>query len=249
MHTPAIAQSHSSFRIETDVMLSNQPEPFLQTVTLFQDGIAYDFSRNEPHRITVIHPAEDSIVFLDQKRELQSRVNLQDLQRFLEKARAEMVNSPMADALKDAQQVEINQLAQKVKVGQRFVRYEAIYQATATQEVADVYAAFANASAYINSWQAPDRNPPSFARVRFNQVLNERQAIPTEITRTTITKEGREHVLKSRLHANWQLSDEDRNTVTKFETMMQEFQQVEVTEYLSPVAVRPQTGSRQSFQR
>lgn len=245
----AQAQSGPGFRIETDVMLADQVEPFLQTVTLFSDGIAYDYSRSEPHRVTVFHPAQNRIVFLDQQREIQSLVNLQELQTFMEKAKAELANSSLAQALQDAQIAVIDEAEQRAIVGQRFVRYEASFQKTDSEGVAQAYTEFANASAYINSWQAPDRNPPSFARVRLNALLSQRQAIPTEITRTTMIAEGRVQVLRSRLHASWQLSQDDRSTIRKFEAMMQTFQQVEIAEYLSPGAVGPQTGSRQSVQR
>ncbi len=231
--SPCLAQSTVDFRIETDVTVADKPEPIHQSVTIFQAGVAFDFSRNEPHRITVIDPSENRIVFLDSRRELQARINLQDLQAFMEKARKELASSSMAAALEDAQKVQIDPAAGKVVVGQRFFRYEANYQQPENAELSRVYAEFANASACINAWQAPDRSPPSFARVQLNQTLRDNQAIPSDITRTTFTSGGQEHVLKSRLHASWQLSDEDRKTAESFRAMLLVFPNVEVGDFLT----------------
>lgn len=230
----SVAQEAGSFRIETDVMVADSVEPVIQMVTLFHGGVAYDYSRSEPDRVTIIHPAENRIVFLDQYRELQARVSLQDLKGFMERARVELASSSLKAALQDAEFIHVDQQAQRVTLGQRFVRYEAAFQQCPRAEFSVLYADFANASAYINSWQAPDRHPPSFARVRFNQILADQQAVPTEITRTTFINEGREHVLRSRLHATWQLSNEDLRAIEKFHTMANVFPSEDVAEFMSP---------------
>lgn len=246
-----LAQSPPDFRIETDVMLANEAEPIIQTLTIFQGGIAYDYSRNEPKRVTIIHPAKNRIIFLDEDRELQSQINLNDLQAFIERARIELANTSLKEFLRDCEIVNIDDQSQTVVVGHRTVRYEAKYQAIQRSEAAQLYSDFANASAYINSWQAPDRNPPSFARVQLNKVLGQRNAIPIEITRTTFTNDGHEHILRSRLHVSWQLTQEDQKLVQKFQSMLTAYRTEQVGEFMAPTKIGSSgvVGSSKTVQR
>lgn len=233
----AIADSTTDFRIETDVTPAGQAEPIHQSVTVFHAGIAYDYSLAEPHRITVIDPAQDRVLFLDSAREVKTEVALSHLHSFMEGARKEMANSKMAPALEDANVVRVDEHSGTVVVGQNYFRYEAKPVQPDNPRIARLFAEFANASSCINAWQSPDRSPPSFARMQLNETLASRDLIPGEITRTTISSNGQEHVLQSRMHTKWQLADEDKKTAEKFATMVAIYPTIDVEDYF--MATKP----------
>jgi hypothetical protein len=227
------SQPTQDFRIETDVLLVDRAEPVHQSVTIFREGAAYDYSRNEPHRITIVDPANSRIVFLDSRREVQARVNLNDLNQFMEGARKEISKSNLAEALSDADIVDVDQSKMRVTVGKKFCRYEAVLQKPELESAVNLYAMFANVSASINSWHSPDRSPPSFARIKLNETIQQLGLIPSEIERTIVTNKGHEQTLRSRLHVRWSISAEDQKSVDKFLAMLMVYPSLEVGEFMA----------------
>ena len=224
--------SAADFRIETDVTQADHPKPLQQSVTIFRNGVAYDFSRDQAHRVTVVDPANNGIIFLDSEKEIQARINLQQLHEFMQQARKELAASSMAAILEDANLVEVDSAANTITVGQQHCRYEAKLQQPEQAGMAELYAAFADASACINAWKSPDRHPPAFPRLRLNQSIREQQAIPYEITRTTTPfSGGQQQVLSSRIHANWQLSAQDIQRADQFDAMMLSYPSVDVSRW------------------
>lgn len=228
-----LSQSTNDFRIETDVLLVDRAEPIHQSVTIFRNGVAYDYSRSEPHRVTVIDPRENRVVFLDSRREVQARINLAELYQFMEGAREELAKSHLSEAISDADLVNVDPTRTRITVGKKFCRYEATLQKPEMESAADLFAMFANASASINSWQSPDRSPPSFARIKLNETIQQMGAIPSEIARTIVTNKGHEQTLNSRLHVKWSLSSEDEKLVEKFGSMLMIYPSLEVSQYLA----------------
>jgi hypothetical protein len=230
---PCWSQTTNNFRIETDILLADRAEPIHQSVTIFQNGVAYDFSRVEPHRITVIDPQENRIVFLDSERELQTRINLEELFEFMKRARQELAKSSLAASLEDSETVDVDLERNVISVGKNYCRYVATLQQPELPAIAEQFASFANASACINAWQSPDRSPPSFARLKLNELVLESRSLPVEITRTLFNARGHEQTVKSRIHANWNLSPEDERLAEKFTAMLLVYPSMEVGEFMA----------------
>lgn len=244
-----VASSPTDFRVETDVTTAEQAAPIYQSVTIFSSGVAYDYSLGEPHRIVVIAPGENRVVFLDSKRGVKTEIHLDNLTSFLEEARKELANSKMAAALEDANLVHVDPGTGVIMVGQNFFRYQAIPQKLSDPSIAKLFAQFADVSACINAWRSPDRSPPSFARMKLNQALADQSWIPQEIVRTTVSSSGHQSVLKSRVHASWQLSDDDKRLVENFRTMVESYWKVEVKDYFAtnlPPAMSASSGAASS---
>ncbi|MBX3419971.1 MAG: hypothetical protein KF752_00300 [Pirellulaceae bacterium] len=218
----------SSFRIETDVMLTGQAQPIQQSVTLFHNAVAYDFSRDNPHSVIVIEAAHNRIALMDSQRQVQTRVNLQELKQFIDQAQQRIPESSLAPAIADSQQVSVN--GSIVTVGRQFVCYQATLQSS-TSSAADLYADFADASALLNAWRAPDRNPPPFARLQLNQLIREHRGVPIELTRTTKFSSKPHEELKSRLHINWRLSTEDGKQIEAFRQMLEQYPTLELAQF------------------
>jgi hypothetical protein len=232
--TALMAQS-SDFRIETDVMESGKGKPIDQSVTLFANGVSYEYSRETPNQITVIDTIENRVILIDTKRQVQSRVNLQELQAYIETARKQFAQTASgAEKLQDAAETSFDENTQVVSVGKRFIRYDAKLQQQKNTAVAENYANFADASAILNAWHSRGKNaPPPFARMQLNQALRERAVIPSEIKRTTFAGKS-ESSLTSRIHITDSLSPSEKKKLEQYSEMILTYRTVSLAEYNNP---------------
>ncbi len=224
----------NEFRIETDILVPSQTKPVQQTLTLFQNGIAYDFSRDEPDQITVVDPERKRIVMIDGQRQIQTHIDLTWLNSYMESARVEAANRPgLAKFLEDSKVIEFDKSTETFTVGSNVLRYAATMQFPSEEAVAIQFARFADASAYLNAWRV--NSPPPFARIALNEAVARQGAIPEEITRTTyVTDQERvvdNHVLKCRLHPNWKLSKDDYARIDDIGRMLEKYQTVSNTAF------------------
>lgn len=234
LHSSAALAQSSDFRIETDVMESGQAKPIDQSVTLFSNGVSYEYSRESAHKITIVDSIENRVSFIDTKRKVQSRHNLQELQAYIETARKQFAQAAGgAEKLQDATETSYDSATQTVTAGKRFMRYDAKIQQPANPAIAEHYASFANASAIINAWQSRGSAPPPFARLQLNQVLREKAAIPSEIKRT-IYVGGRENSLTSRIHVTYALAANEKKQIEQYNEMNVSYSPVNLAEYNNP---------------
>jgi hypothetical protein len=219
------------FRIDTDVLEPGKAAPIRQSVTLFCSGQAWDYSLDAPHRITLVDMNNGLVIFLDTQRQIQTRVNLQELQAHLDNAKRKLAESSLADCVGDAQVVQMDESAGQVQVGKAYFRYDAKFKPAPSANIATQYADFATTSACINAWQSPAGSPPPFARIQLNQTLRDRASLPTEISRTIV---GRNQTIISRIHTSFSLSAGDQKKVEQFQDMLKSVPSIELAEYLHP---------------
>jgi hypothetical protein len=226
--------SPTEFRIETDLMEPGKGKPIDQSIALFGPGVSYEFSRETPHKITVINSIENRVIFLDTQRQVQSRVNLQELKAYIDTARNQFTQSPRgAEALKDATITEFDAASNTVSAGKQLIRYEAKIEQPDNPQVSDVYASFANNSAILNAWQSKGAAPPPFARLQLNQAVREKAAIPSEIKRTILTG-GKAESLSSRIHITYTLAASERKQIEQFNEMISSFASVALAVFNAP---------------
>lgn len=227
----AIAQQTADFRIETDVMEAGKAKPIDQSVTLFSGGSAFDYSRETPNRILVVDPINNHIALMDSQRQIQTRINLQQLQSGIESAKNKLLQAEGGpEKIEDAAQTSFDPATGVISIGKRFIRYDAKLQQPASPEFAVQYATFANISALINASQSRGSAPPPFARLHLNQAIGERESIPSEIKRTVFAG-GREVVMVSRIHPTYSLSAAEKKQIEQFNTMFVSFPSVELAKF------------------
>lgn len=230
------AQQSADFRLETDLMEAGKAKPIDQTVTLFANGIAYDYSRETPHRVMVVDASNNRITFLDSQRQIQTRVNLNELQSGIESAKNRLMQVPGGpEKLEDAAKLSVDPSSGVITVGQKFIRYEATAESPSSPQFADQYAVFANVSSLVNAWQSHGTSPPPFARMQLNQTLGDRKAIPTTITRTVFAG-SRESKVISRIHPSYSLTAEDKQRVDQFGAMILSYPTKSLAEYNNPAS-------------
>jgi hypothetical protein len=233
---PTILMAQSGdFRIDTDVMETGKGKPVDQSVTLFANGVSYEYSRETPNQITVINTIENRVTLINTQRQVQSRVNLQELQAYLETVKKQFAQTATrgAEKLQDAAETSFDVNTQVVSAGMRFIRYDAKIQQPNNAVVAEIYANFANASAILNAWRSRGNAPPPFARLQLNEALREKAVVPTEIKRTIFAGEN-ESSLISRIHITDSLKPSEKKQIEQYNEMILNYSTVALADYNNP---------------
>lgn len=223
------AGATTGFRVVTDIYFGTKKEPAQQSLTLFSAGVAYDISFDDPNQITMVDPGRARIVLLNKSRQIQTAIDLNELQRFIDSARKAAETSELAEYLKGADKISVTDSG--VSVGDSVLEYHTTLQQPREPHMAQQYAAAADAFQLLNGWRS---GMPPFARLSLNRVVAEQHAIPQEITRTTSSGSGKhKDVVRCRLHTNWRLSKDDERQIVDIGNMLVNFQQVPPAEFFA----------------
>ena len=84
--TVNVMAQENGFRLETDVFVQGNDKPVSRTVTLFHNGVAYDFPR-DGQRVTMVDPSGNRIVIFDTQRSVQTVVDIKELAKLMETAK------------------------------------------------------------------------------------------------------------------------------------------------------------------
>ena len=74
----AEAARGADFRVENSVFVEGQSQPQSQGVTIFRDGLVYDFL-NEPAEVIVFDKANRRFILLDITRRVRSEISMDDV--------------------------------------------------------------------------------------------------------------------------------------------------------------------------
>lgn len=232
----------SAFRVETDVYEegTGKKEPVMQTLTLFSEGVYYDFAIDPSQAVTVIDPLGGRIIMLSPKRQLKTTFKTAQLQAYVSELREKMSgNKDLNKLLLAAAQVSEPE-PNKLRVGDETLAYEATMQAPKDVSMAAQYADFADWSARLNAILPP--NFPPYIRLELNRQIALRQQLPAAIYR--ITKHNKQTVVyRSQLLAIGLLSTEDVGKVQMVGELLQKCKEVDEKEFFSPQAALNNKGA------
>ena len=223
----------ADFRVETDVFAAEQAQPVQQSLTLFVDGVAYDYSLGDPSHVTIVDVAQQKITLLDTEREVQSQVSLSDLNALMESAKNQAATTGLAVYLADANIVDVDQANNRVTVGEKQLQYTAKLEVLDDATMVSQYRQFADATANLNAWLSAA--PPPFARVALNAAIGNRSALPSEISRTAFAFDSKQktgHVVRCRLHTSRKLSEDDRTRIEEFRRLSTQLALVPIGEFV-----------------
>jgi hypothetical protein len=233
------------FRVETDIFLGDQKEPFAQNVTLFSSGLVYDFPRTGPEEITVFDPARGRFVMLDPRRKVKATVTTQELLELAAamKVHARELEGAFAFAANPEFDEDVDNETGWVTLSSRLLTYRARCISPKLPSAVTRYRSFADWYARLNATR-PGSLPP-FARMELNRAIAQRNQIPEEVTLTVEPKHrfvGRKLVVRSHHLFNWRLSNTDRKKIDQAGTKMADFEAVTIREYrrsLDQLAAKP----------
>lgn len=226
---PAAAQE---FRIDTEIFIGKVREPTSETLTLFSNGLIYDFLLTKREEITVFDPIRGRFTLLDPTHKIRCGISLQEVSEYVLAIELEAVKSKDPLFSFAARPEFTPSVEEYEENGQDFVRvtltgkpleYVAVARKPERPEAVRAVRSFSDWFAKLNAMRG---HLPPGARMELNRSLAERDLIPHEITRTIEGKTAR-----SRHLITWTLSGEDRKRIERAGSYMTEFSSVSFDEY------------------
>ncbi len=219
------------FRIDTDIHFANEKEPSKQSLTLFSEGVYYDFSKDDPTAITMIDPQRNRIILLDGKRNIQTTIDMTELSKYVESAKLQADSPDLKLLLRASEQVAFNDQTSTCTVGIKQISYVATTQKPPESTIAQQYADFANWSARLNAVYPPQR--PPYVRMRLNDELGNRGFLPAEIEITTTHASGKPTTARCRLLALWLLSRDDQAAIKNVGEKLAKYSKLDPAKYFA----------------
>lgn len=222
------------FRVETDVFVGSQKNPIAENVTLFTNGLVYDFPLAGPEEITVFDRDRGRFVLLDCRRKVKTTLTTQDLVEFTSalKAHATEADGVFAFAADPQFQQRHDSEGNRLILSGSLMTYRAKGVSPSSEVAVSAYRTFADWYARLNATR-PGSLPP-FARLKLNEAIAKEGWIPKEVELTVTPKMrvvGRKLIMRSHHIASWQLSPKDRERIEKAASHMVNFQAVGFQDY------------------
>jgi hypothetical protein len=233
------------FRIDTEVFVGDKKEPVAETLTLFSNGLVYDFIITGPEEITMLDLARGRLTLIDTTRRIKCGLATQDVLSYIlafDTHAAENGDPLFAFAASPKFETTVEEFAEngqqlvRLRLSGRPLTYEAVGRRPERPEAVRALRSFADWYARLNAMR-PGNLPPG-ARIELNKALAERDLIPLEVTRTVAPASplGGKVEFRSRHLLTWALSGEDRKKIDRAGTCLAAFQSVSFDKYRSPTA-------------
>jgi hypothetical protein len=189
---PARAAEEREFRVESEVFAQGAAEPVSRSLTLFRDGIAWDFLEpsgaeggDESAGEIVLHdPARERVVLVDPVRNLKTQIDSIRLERlsvslasWARKSDDRLVRWAGGPDFGEGMTESDDRIE---LVGPR-VRYAIDFATPPTAEAAGIYRRFADTAILLKALVRPGGLPP-FPRLAINRRVAAAGGIPTEVS-------------------------------------------------------------------
>ena len=228
------------FRVDTELFDGTEKKPAVETLTIFTEGIVYDFVLTEPREVVILDTQRGRFSLLDESRQVRSSIAMQDLLDFtlaLETQATAAKNTLLAFAARPQFKTAEKTLDQngqsliELRLTGKSLEYVALGQRPERPEAAKVYRHFADWYARLNA--TIPGNLPAGARLALNDELGRRELLPREVTRiiTPGNPLARKVEVKSKHLVNWTLSGEDRRRIERASDGLATYRAVSYDEY------------------
>lgn len=233
-----------AFRVETDIYFEDNKQPVMQTLTLFHEGVFYDFDRVGQKSITVIDPGGRRIILLDRDRSVQLRIGMDEILSVETQVQQQIPPSEIQRLIPKPEATKVIPAAMTVAIVAESLEYHAKCLKPTQLGSVYQYAEFADWSARLNAFYS-DRPLPPFARLTLNREVAKNGFLPSEIQRITHSR-GRDNIATSKLLTNWALSSDDFTRIEKVGAMLVEFELVDAKSFFQKpeTAAAPATTKR-----
>jgi hypothetical protein len=235
-----VGEPSVDFRIETEVWLGDAKQPLKRTLTLFHNGLAYDFDQQPDGPVTVVDVKRQRILLIEPALQLRTVVSTEQLSEAVEQMRLQASQGAMNRYLQPSRTEEDPDNGQ-ITVAAEGLRYEADYRRPPDSGIALQYADFAKWAAMLNAVYGP-RVPP-FVRLELNQQLADRGGLPVEIERVSLER-GKPSRVTMRMTPNWRLSTDDQQRIRRVGNMLADYRLVSESEYFAARQAAQPTAPR-----
>ncbi len=237
------------FRIDTEIFVGDEKEPAAETLTIFSQGLVYDFLPTGKGEVTLLDTVRGRFTLLDPTRKVKCGLAVQDVLQqalALESHAVESKDGLFAFAAQPKFETTVEETTEngqpvvRLSFAARPLEYAVVARPSDRPEAISAFRYFADQFARLNALE-PGNLPPG-ARLEVNKALAERKLLPLEITRTIPPANplanplAKKLVVRSRHLVNWSLSGEDRKKIDRAGTYLAEFASVSFEEYRSGAA-------------
>lgn len=228
--------SAADFRIETRVYAQGEDEPVSQSITLFSDGVAYDF-RPRDYRVTIFRRGMGTkpgrFVLLDTDRERRTEISGERVAVVMTKLRrwAALQDDPFLRFVGDPTFKEAFEPSTgELRLESDQLSYRLVTMPVASPEAMKELRAFLDAFAQLHTLL--EAGLPPGPRLEVNKVLARRSVVPVEVELYSGPIEG-EPSLRADHLITWILSKQDRAKIDLASAQLAEFDEVENAEFQS----------------
>ena len=254
----ARAGSEEGMRVESEVFADDDAKPIARSLTLFRNGLAWDFlerpagssqddatADREPDELVLHDPARERVVVVDPSRNVKTQIDAIRLERlsvslaaWARKADDRLVRWAGGPDFGDGIQEKGSQLE---LVGPR-VRYAVEFTDAPSAEVAQEYRRFADTAMLLKALLHPGGIPP-FPRLAINRRVSAAGGIPTAVTLEVDSKAavigGRPQVLRSVHKVHPRLLATDLERIEEAEARIAVAEAVDLAAFMEPAAEAP----------
>lgn len=254
-------EAAAPFRVETEVYDSEDAErPVARSLTLFRDGVAWDFLERlskegdtitgEPAEIVLHDPARDRVILIDPARQVKTQIDLLRLER-LRASLAAWARSTDDPQLRWAGGPDFSPLTgegggSEITLEGPRVRYAVTCDRAPNPTAAEAYRRFADTALLVKALLHPGGLPP-YPRIAINDRVAASGAIPTavrlEIEPRLGRLAGRANVMRSEHRALSSWSAADHKRVAAAEERLSVTEAVDLARYTAPPDVATADGS------
>ena len=177
---PEAAQA-ADFRVDNTVYVEGQSQPQSQGVTIFHQGLVYDFL-DEPAEVIIFDKAHRRFILLDITRHVRSEISIDDVQTFVNRVKQRLSGHPNPNVkwLADPSFEEsFDRESSELTLKSPSITYQAQVQAT-DPAVAAQYREFSDWYAQFNLALNPKSWPP-FPRMMLNEAIQRHQGVAKEV--------------------------------------------------------------------
>jgi len=189
----AAAERPCEMRIESELVAEDHEKPLARSLTLFQDGVAWDFLESKAATSgstgfvaeVVLHdPARERVVVIDPARHLKTSIDLIRLER-LSVSLAKWARSHDDRLIRWAGGPDfmsgLTEREERLELVGPRAKYIVTHEPAPTVEAAADYRRFADTAILLKALLQPGGLPP-FPRLAINERLARADAIPTDVT-------------------------------------------------------------------
>lgn len=232
----------NQFRVDNVVRLSqNEREQDFKSSTVFYDDLVFDFV-GDNGEIVVYSFTEKKFALLDPLRRLRTELELDEIERFLERIRPILreKNDKFVNFMLKPD-FEVSQKENEFFFQSKFIDYHIATRVIDDPKVAEAYFLFTNALGKLNVYMNPGAVTP-FARLEANKQLQDDARFPEKIV-TDVYPKGKTIFTKTVHITNeatlvWRLSERDKNRVNRTLHFFAQFPTVNFQTYFEKTADR-----------
>lgn len=226
------AAQSADFLVNNAIFVEGQSQPQSQGVTIFHEGLVYDFL-NEPAEVIIFDKAHRRFTLLDIGRHLRSEISIDDVQAFVNRVKQRLsghLNPNMKWLADPSFEESFSRETFELTLKSPAITYQAQVEST-VPAVASQYHEFSDWYAQFNFAVNPKSRPP-FPRMMLNEAIDRSKGIAKEVHLTvTLSPKDLPTKITSRHQLVMQLDSADRNRVAEAREYQRSFQSVSFREY------------------